>query len=65
MEASTIRAITRPIICLIFIGAWTYTEIVGIEISEIYQAIASIAALEWLSERAIKRFKEIFKGGIQ
>lgn len=63
MEAATIRAITRPVICLIFIGGWTAMIFLDIEVPFAYQVMACLAGLEWLSERAVKRYKEIFGGG--
>ncbi|MBA7561943.1 hypothetical protein ES708_03590 [subsurface metagenome] len=65
MEAGTIRALARPIILWTFIGGWTvvviHNAIVWHEpVPMPYWVMACLGGLEWVSERAIKRFKEIF-----
>ena len=60
MEAATIRAITRPVICGILIAGWTAMIFSHIDVPLAYEVMACLAGLEWISERAIKRFKEIF-----
>jgi hypothetical protein len=63
MEATTIRAITRPVICFIFIASWTAMIFFKVDYPNAYWIMACLAGLEWISERAVKRFKEIFGGG--
>jgi hypothetical protein len=60
MEASTIRAIARPILCAVLIGGWTAMIFCHIDVPAAYATVACLAGLEWISERAIKRFKEMF-----
>jgi len=62
MEAATIRAIIRPIINLVFIGVTASSFFFDwVDIPEAWEIVTYICAMEWVSERAIKRFKEIFK----
>jgi hypothetical protein len=65
MNAGAIQAITRPIVLGGVGGAWTYMIVIGKEVPDIFQMVAVLCILEWVSERAIKRYKEIFKGGTQ
>jgi len=61
MEASTIRAIVRPIINIVFIGVTASSFFLDwMKVPEPWQIITYICALEWVSERALKRFKELF-----
>ena len=60
MKAETVRIIARPIFCLIFIGTWTISIFIHLDIPVAYQIMAILCGMEWISERAILRFKEIF-----
>jgi hypothetical protein len=63
MEATTIRAVVRPVICVMVIAGWIGMIFSHIDVPMAYQTVACLAVLEWVSERAVKRFKEIFGGG--
>ena len=65
MEAATIRAIVRPIINLVFIGVTASSFFLHwVDVPEAWKILTYICGMEWVSERAIKRFKEIFRPGV-
>jgi len=63
MEASTIRAIVRPIINIVFIGVTASSFFLDwVKVPQPWEIVTYVCALEWVSERALKRFKELFGG---
>jgi hypothetical protein len=61
MEAATIRAVIRPIINLAFIGVTASSFFLNwVKVPQPWELITYICALEWVSERALKRFRELF-----
>jgi hypothetical protein len=58
--AKTIRTITRPVVCLLFICAWIAMIFLKVDYPAVFWMMACLSGLEWISERAVKRFREIF-----
>jgi len=52
------RAITRPIISIIFAAVIAQIVIEGINAPDWFLIMANVVILEWWGERAVKRFKE-------
>ena len=64
MSAETIRTLARPIINGIFIGVTASSFFLSwVEVPLAWYVITYVSGLEWVSERAVKRYKELFSGG--
>lgn len=63
MKAEIIRAITRPIINLVFIGVTASSFYLDwVELPTWWIVMTLACGAEWVSERAVKRYKELFGG---
>jgi len=61
MEVNTIRSIVRPIINTIFIGVSASSfYLQNVEIPSWWIILTCASGAEWISERAITRYKELF-----
>ena len=61
MEVETIRALVRPIINTIFIGVSASSfYLQNVEIPSWWIILTCASGAEWISERAITRYKELF-----
>ena len=61
MEVNTIKALVRPIINTIFIGVSASSfYLPNVEIPSWWIILTCASGTEWISERAITRYKELF-----
>jgi len=59
----TFRAVTRPIVTIIFAAVIAQVVVERIDAPEWFLAMAGVVILEWWGERTIKRIKEKKQGG--
>ena len=61
MTAETIKTLFRPLLTLILVVTWLVFIATDINYPPAVQWLAIIFAGEWLTERGLKRFKELVK----
>ena len=61
MNIETFRAVVRPIINFIFIGVTASSfYLPEVEVPTVWMIMTLVCGAEWVSERAIMKYKELF-----